>query len=104
MSTINNNNNKEKKIEPTQGGNDDSPREGSSFELADLMAILNSIHQQVENQAADIAMLKVASLQSGDDPEDTLRESLADLYGTNSPKISKRLPPSSVSLLLFDST
>jgi hypothetical protein len=48
------------------------------------MAILNSIHQQVKNQAADIAMLKVSSLQSEDDPEDILRESLADLYGTNS--------------------
>jgi hypothetical protein len=61
------------------------------------MAILNSIHQQVENQAADIAMLKVSSLQSEDDPEDILRESLADLYGTNSPKIPKRLPPQYIS-------
>jgi hypothetical protein len=33
----------EKIIQPTQGGNDDSPCEGSSFELADLMATLSSI-------------------------------------------------------------
>jgi hypothetical protein len=53
MSTINNNNNNnnnKKKIQPTQGGNDDSPREGSSFELADLMAILSSIHQSQDDK------------------------------------------------------
>jgi hypothetical protein len=52
----------------------------------------------VKNQSADIAMLKVVNLQSGDDPEDILRESLADLYATDSPKISKGLSPSSVSI------
>jgi hypothetical protein len=49
------------------------------------MAVLKSIHQQVENQASDIATLKAASHQTEDDPEDILRESLAEIYGTNSP-------------------
>jgi hypothetical protein len=52
---------RDKKIEPTQGGNDDSSREESNFDVADLMAILKSVNQQMENQASDTAMLKVRS-------------------------------------------
>jgi hypothetical protein len=36
-------------------------------------------------QASDIAILKVASLQNEDGPEEIFRDSLADLYGSNSP-------------------